>query len=253
MGARRPTWTIHLRSVRLRGEVEVEGNDMLQQRRVWRGGRESIEIRIAGRGEGSVAAETRHILEAAIAAIESAGFARGHVTRSRLWASDAKARTEASDVRRDFLVGDLRSASASFWGAEILPQGARAMIDMQALRPRAKATKNVVEYSPVIAPPAFATLDGMVFLSGNTDESDGLDAQVAAIVAKIRASLAEAEASPARIATLSAFLAVTENPAAACAAIRRALPEADCPLTISSVRGFSAAKKLVEIEVDAET
>jgi enamine deaminase RidA (YjgF/YER057c/UK114 family) len=225
---------------------------MLQQRRIWCGRRESIHVRVAGQGGASVGEETRAALEAAIEAIERAGFSRSHVTRSRLWARDAKARIEASDVRRDFLAGELRSASASFWGVENLPAASRVMIDVEALRPSSNATKIVVEYSPIITPPAFVTLDGMVFLSGNTDESDGLEAQVAAIAAKIRASLAQAQASPGKIVTLSGYLAVTENPAAAHGLIRRALPEADCPLAISIVRGFSAAKKLVEIEVDAE-
>jgi enamine deaminase RidA (YjgF/YER057c/UK114 family) len=225
---------------------------MLQQRWTWRAGRETIHIRVASQGAGSVAAEARAALEVAIQAVEKAGFSRGQITRSRLWAADAKARTEASDVRRDFLSGDLRSASASFWGAEILPDGARVMIDVEALRPLSNATKTVVEYSPVITPPAFVTLDGMVSLSGNTDESDGLEAQVAAIAEKIRASLAKAGASPAKIVTLSAYLSASQNPATAHALIRRALPEADCPLVISTVHGFSAAKKLVEIEVDAE-
>jgi enamine deaminase RidA (YjgF/YER057c/UK114 family) len=225
---------------------------MLQQRRLWRGRRETIHLRVAGKGGPSVGDETRSALEAAIAAIEAAGFSRGHITRSRLWTSDAATRSEASDVRRDFLTGELRAASASFWGAEILPEGSRVMIDIEALRPATNATKTVVEYSPAITPPAFVTLDGMVFLSGNTDESDGLEAQVTAITAKIRKSLALAHASASKIVTLSAYLSVTQDPAAARAAVRRALPEADCPLVITTVRGFSAARKLIEIEVDAE-
>ena len=126
------------------------------------------------------------------------------------------------------------------------------MIDLAALRPTAGAIKAVVEYVPAITPPAFVTLDGMVFLSGNTDRSPGLEAQVAAIADNIRSSLAQARSSCAEIVTLSAYLAETENPAAAHAAIRRALPDLNCPVPIATVRGFSAPDKLLEIEIDAE-
>lgn len=225
---------------------------MLELRRTWRGRRETLHVRVAGPGAASVGDETLAALQAGIAAVERAGFSPGHLMRSRLWASDSAARGAASDVRRAFLAGPLRAASASFWGPDNLPSGARVMLDLEALQPAAGATKSVVEYVPAITPPAFVTLDGMVFLSGNTDQSRGLAAQVAAIAAKIRASLARAGSSSAEIVTLSAYLAETENPAAAEAAIRRALPEPDCPLSLTIVRGFSAPDKLLEIEVDAE-
>ena len=168
---------------------------MLLQKRIWRGRREFIYVRVAGKGGASVGDETRLALQAAIEAIERAGFSPDHLTRSRLWAIDPAARAEASDIRRTFLAGSLRAASASFWGPEHLPAGSRVMIDLAALRPTAGATKAVVEYVPAITPPAFVTLDGMVFLSGNTDQSPGLEAQVAAIAGKIRGSLAQARSS----------------------------------------------------------
>ncbi|MFN4282516.1 MAG: Rid family hydrolase [Alphaproteobacteria bacterium] len=221
--------------------------------RLWRecAGRELFQVSVAGARGGELAAQSRAAIEKALEEIGKAGFAAGHIVRSRLWARDAAARTAASDVRRALLAGEARGASASFFDAERMAAESDMAIDILALRAPAAVRKIVVEYDPPITPPLFVVLDGMVFLSGNTDISPAFADQVARIAGKIERALAKAGAALPQVVALSAFVAKSVDPAAARAAIAERLPGLACPIEIASVIGFSASEKLIEIETTA--
>ena len=70
-------------------------------------GREFFSVTIAGKTTGAAQQESRTAMEAALRAIESAGFSAQNLVRSRLFARDAHVRRIASDVRLDVLTGAL--------------------------------------------------------------------------------------------------------------------------------------------------
>ncbi len=216
------------------------------------GGRDLLEVSVAAAGQGDAQQQSRAAIERALAEIAAAGLRSEHIVRSRIWARDAAARTAASDVRRALLAGDKRGGSASFFDAERFAADGDVIIDIIALRAPAAARKSIVEYEPPIAPPLFAALDGMVFLSGNTDVSPAFADQIQRIGDKIDRTLAKTGATWPQVVTLSAFLAKSVDPAVARAAISARFPGLACPIGIRTVDGFSAPEKLIEIETTAD-
>jgi enamine deaminase RidA (YjgF/YER057c/UK114 family) len=205
-----------------------------------------------GDGAGSIEEESRAALTRAIAEVERAGFSREMVARSRLFARDTPARQGASDVRRATLVGDLRGGSSSFSDAERLPKGSRVIMELTAIRPLSAGAKKVVrEYDPPIAPPMFATFDGLVILSGNTDVSETFEAQLDVIRGKVDASLKTAGSSLDKAVALSAFMSRKVDFDKGRKTILEKFAPAKCPLVLTTVEGYSAPEKLIEIEVTA--
>ena len=216
-------------------------------------GRELLRVSVAGRRMASVEAETAACLEAAFAAIRDAGLPLEHIVRSRLWARDAEARRRASDTRRAALAGGLRGASASLIAPTRLPDDASVAIDLIVLRAGAPtAAKTIAEYAPPIAPPEYVTLDGMVFLSGNTSTAPGFDTQLTRIRSQIQGSLGKAGATWGSVVHVSAFVSETLEQDSARRQIGERFSELACPLEVTRVAGFSAPEKLLEIEVTAD-
>lgn len=215
--------------------------------------RDVFQVGVAGERSATTEAETRAAIEAAFATIQQAGLPLEHIVRSRIFARDAEARRRASDTRRAELAGPLRGASASFVAPARLPDDATVMIDLVVLRVRAPAAaKAVSEYGPPVAPPEFVALDGMVFLSGNTDSSPAFADQLTRIRAKIEASLRKAAAPWSKVVQVAAFVSDTLDQDDARKQVRALFPEVSCAFETTSVAGFSAAEKLIEIEVTAE-
>ena len=216
-------------------------------------GRELFRVTVPGRRSNSVEAETRACLEAAFAAIRRAGLPIAHIVRSRLWARDTEVRRRASDTRRVELAGLLRGASASLVAPAHLPDDATVMIDLLVLRASSPAAeKAIAEYDPPIAPPEFVALDGMVFLSGNTDTTPSFDSQLVQVRSKIHASLRKTGATWGSVMHLSAFVSEALDQDGARGQIKDCFPELSCPFDVATVTGFSAPEKLVEIEVTAD-
>jgi len=217
------------------------------------GTRELFEISVSGEPAGSVEVETKAAIALGFRVLKEAGFAPEHIVRSRLWARDAEARRCASDTRRTELAGLLRGASASFCHAERLPENSTMMIDLMALRTNAAADSKIIrEYEPPIVPPQFVVLDGMVFLSGNTDQSPTFAEQLRTIRGKIEDGLRNAGASRDQMMQVCVFLSTSLDPRTARGQIAAEFGELSCPLEVTSVSGFSAPEKLVEIEVTAD-
>jgi enamine deaminase RidA (YjgF/YER057c/UK114 family) len=213
-------------------------------------GRRLFTVSVATATQGDVAQETAHAIDDALAALTAAGLRPDHIVRSRLFTHDRESRQQASDMRRVQLGGTLRGASASFWDAARLPSDARVRIDLCAMD-APPDNKQIVEYAPAIAPPKFVRLGGLVFLSGVTDITPGLSAQVSAIRDTIDTSLADAGTDLRAARLVSVFLAREEDPRAALALVADLFPEARCPVSLTQVGGYSAPEKRIEIEVTA--
>jgi enamine deaminase RidA (YjgF/YER057c/UK114 family) len=222
--------------------------------RVWKsiGSRSVLEVTAVGAPAATPEAEADGMITAALAEVEASGFRADDVVRSRVYGRDAAWRTIASDARRNHLMGSRRTGSASFYDARRLPAGANVMVDLVALQTlTAGAAKTVREYSPAIFPAMFVTLDGMVFLSGNTDTSATLSEQLARIQARIGDALQASGTSWAKVVQVSAFFSRTLDAASVMQAINEHFPELACPVTLTDVVGYSAPGKLIEIEVTA--
>lgn len=211
-------------------------------------GREFFCVTVAGQAADTIQQEARKAIEAALAAIEAAGFSTHNLVRSRLFARDAHVRRAASDMRLEVLTGALRSASSSYVDARRLPAGSSMSIDLVALRAKPGATKQVREYAPQIAPPMFVTLDGFAFLSGVTDMSDQFDEQLMCIRDAIINSVAQAGGSPADIVNIDAHIARTIDANHAWAAISGLFSAPHARISLTQVDGYSSPQKLVELE-----
>lgn len=224
---------------------------MEQIARIRLAGREHLKVRVAAEAGPSGEAATRNALARAIARIKTEGFDPRHIVRSRLFARDRAARTVAGDIRLDMLNGPLRGASSSYIDPDRLPPGSDMAIDLLVLRAKSGAEKRVREYDPVVAPPMFVTLDGMAYLSGMTDTSDGFDAQHQRIRASIAQGLDEAGSGPGGVTRVTAFLARSEPFERAWADITAGFPGYAGPLSLSPVEGFTTPEKRLEIETTA--
>jgi enamine deaminase RidA (YjgF/YER057c/UK114 family) len=213
-------------------------------------GRRLFTICASTPADGGVAQETERSIDAALDGVRAAGLRPEHIVRSRLFTRDAQSRQQASDVRRVRLGGALRGASSSFWDPARLASDARVRIELTAMD-LTHGAKDVVEYAPPLAPPKFVRLGGLLLLSGITDVTPGLAAQVPAIRAAADASLADAGTDLRAARLMSVFLAREEDPRAALALIAQHFPEARCPVTLTQVGGYSAPEKRIEVEVTA--
>ena len=212
--------------------------------------RELLRVSVNGAANGDIEHESGVAMERALAALIEAGFNDGHIVRSRLYARDADARRVASATRLATLAAERRAASSSYIDSERLPAGANIAIDLVALRLiSAGAFKHVREYDPRIAPPMFVALDGIVFLSGNTDTAEHFELQLENIRRNIDASLAAAGAGWGKLLEFSVHVSKTLGTGRVTRGLAAHFPEAVHLTTISSVEGYSAPVKLVEIEV----
>lgn len=247
-------WRKATLSLKLASVVTMAGTGgatMIETARLLLWGRECVQVTASADAE-TAAEEARVALESALGALEHAGFSADYVMRSRLFARDAEARRDASDMRLRVLAGARRAASSSYIDPARLPTGASVAIQLLAMRPRdPRAIKSVREYDPPIAPPMFAACDGVIFLSGNTDVAAGFQVQLARIMAAIDSSLAEAGAAREDVVSVGAYVARAVDPQEAWASVRTQFPKR-IALSLSQVDGYSAPEKLVELEATAQ-
>ena len=215
------------------------------------GGREHLLVSVAGDGTGSIAEEARRAMESALALVADAGYAPRHLVRSRLFARDANSRRIASDLRVEMLKGDLRAASSSYIDPARLPGGANVAVDLVAVRAPADARKSVREYEPAIAPPMFVALDGLIYVSGCTDVSEGFAAQLKNVRSNIARNLQAAGVGWSDVIAVSAHVSRTVDADLAWRELVALFPDMIGPLSLSPVDGYSAPEKLIEIEATA--
>jgi len=208
-------------------------------------GTRSFNVLVGAAGGTDAPADFRYAFERAVKECEAAGFAGSNIVRSRIWARDSATRQIASNVRLEMLAGARRAASASFIASERMPPSIDLIADIVAFD---GGEKIIREYEPAIAPPMFVKLGGFVFLSGNTDVSATFDEQLEVILSKISRSLEVAGTAWAKIVKVDAYVAQSIDLASAWSEISARFP---CPVAMTSVEGYSAPEKLVEIEVTA--
>ncbi len=208
-------------------------------------GARSFNILVGARGGDDPASAFRLAFQTAVTECEATGLAGANIVRSRIWARDAATRQIASNIRLDMLAGARRAASSSFIASERLAPGIDMIADIVALE---GGKKIVREYEPAIAPPMFVGSGGFVFLSGYTDISATFEQQLEVILSKISRSLEIAGTAWGKIVKVDAYVAQSLDQASAWTAISARFP---CPVAMTSVEGYSAPEKRVEIEVTA--
>jgi enamine deaminase RidA (YjgF/YER057c/UK114 family) len=224
---------------------------MIYQQRLLIAGREHLFVSVASSPGGSEEAQSERAIRDGLALIEAEGFRTAHLVRSRLFAQDAHLRRVASDLRVATLTGDLRSASSSYIDPRRLPSDSIMAIELLALRAAPGASKTAREYDPPIAPPMFVALDGMIYLSGVTDVSASFQTQVANIGASIGRNLAAAGASAGDVVAVSAYASSRIEADDAWGAVAGLFPGRPEGFSLSSVEGYSAPQKLLEVETTA--
>ncbi len=213
-------------------------------------GRECVAVSCEGAAGVAGDAGVDGILDRVAAAIGRLGFSLDNTVRTRLWARDRESRNLGSRARSRRMSGGARSASSSYIHPAHLDSDARVALDLLAMR--SGAAKKRVEYDPPLVPLRYLDLEGRIFLSGVTATTGDLPQQTREICGLIGASLEHAGTSWEQVVKVSFFL----HHEADMAALRRAFhAAAQVPAeytACSFVEGYSAAGKLIEVEVTAD-
>ncbi|HEY7064025.1 MAG TPA: hypothetical protein VII06_21275 [Chloroflexota bacterium] len=215
-------------------------------------GREFVRVFGEGLPGLAVPEATRELLERLAGELAPDHLSLNDVVRTRLFAQDKAGRDAGSATRREVLSGRARSASSGLIAPAVLSSGGAVALELIVLRPRtAPAEKRLQEYEPVRTPLRYLVLDGMQFVSGETQPGVMLADQVAATLAAHGASLKHAGASWDKLVLVSCFLHRSQSVDALRQALRASLPLATIPLECETVDGFAGEGRLVEIEVTA--
>jgi len=111
--------------------------------------------------------------------------------------------------------------------------------------------KTLKEYDPPIVPLRYLIYDEVVFLSGVTSTLPALENQVAEILSRISGSLADASTSWEKVVKVSFFLHRGQKLEALKESFGKVIRAASAQAEYALVDGYSAAGKLIEIEVTA--
>ena len=176
-----------------------------------------------------------------------------NVVRTRILGRTAQARTEGSNARAAALTGNARAAGSSYISPPHLGSAADIGIDLFAMAaPTNGAPRTVTENEPVQSFIRHLVWGPMVFLAGMTCETQPtLAAQVADILPRLAALLAETGCGWKNVVRVSLFLHRSEQPDALLKHIAAVAPVPLEHAEIEQVDGFSRPVKLVEIEITA--
>lgn len=215
-------------------------------------GREFVELSAEGKAGLSPRAEATEIFSRFDRELREMGLTLDQTVRTRLWGKDPESRTLGSEERVKILSGKARSVSSSYVAPVHFDSDAHVALDLLAMRPsRAGIEKTLKEYDPPIVPLRYLIYDGVVFLSGVTSTLPTLPDQVAEILTRISASLADAGTSWEKAVKVSFFLHRSQRLETLKAAFQKAVGASIPQTEYGFVDGYSAAGKLVEIEVTA--
>jgi enamine deaminase RidA (YjgF/YER057c/UK114 family) len=182
------------------------------------------------------------------------GLCLENTVRTRLWGKDRESRDLGSNERVKVLSGKARSASSSYIAPGHFDSGARVGLDLLAMRPaRAGAGKILKEYDPPIVPLRYLIYDSVIFLSGVTAVLPILEDQLADILPRITGSLTDAGSSWNKVAKVSFFLHRSQKLETFKGLFRKHVRAEIPQMEYGFVNGYSAAGKLIEIEVTATT
>lgn len=215
-------------------------------------GREFVALSCEASGGSTAREEAREIFSRLDEDLKGMGLSLDNTVRTRLWATDRESRDLASNERFKILSGKRRSASSSYIAPGHFESQAHVGLDLLAMRPaRSGLEKILKEYEPPIVPLRYLVYDPMVFVSGVTAVLPTLSEQVADILPRIAASLADAGTSWDNAAQVSFHLHRSRKIEEIKDLFGKAVT-ADIPwMEYAFVDGYSAEGKLVEIEVTA--
>ncbi len=186
--------------------------------------------------------------------LRETGLSLDHTVRTRLWGKDRESRNLGSDERVKVLSGKARSASSSYIAPEHFDSDALVALDLLAMRPsRPGLDKILKEYDPPIVPLRYLIYDSVVFLSGVTAVLPTLKDQLADILPRITGSLTDAGSSWNKVAKVSFFLHRSQRLEILKELFKKSVKAEISQMEYAFVDGYSAAGKLIEIEVTGTT
>jgi len=215
-------------------------------------GRDFVALSAEGRPGLGVAEQARDLFRRFDQELHGLGLSLVDTVRTRLWGRDRSSRDEGSRERVAALSGKARSSGSSYIAPVHFDSEAQLAVDLYAMRPRRPGLeKALVEYDPPIVPLRYLAWDQVVVLSGVTAVLPTLADQVADILPRIEASLADAGAGWEQVVLISCFLHRSQRLDQLRDLLAAAIPARPPRAEYGFVDGYSTAGKLVEIEVTA--
>jgi enamine deaminase RidA (YjgF/YER057c/UK114 family) len=214
--------------------------------------KEFVALSAEGKSGATATGQTREIFQRFDKELNTMGLSLDNTVRSRLWGRDRESRNLGSNERVRILSRKARSASSSYIAPARFDSEASVALDLLAMRPpRAHTEKILKEYDPPIVPLRYLIYDSGVFLSGVTAVLPTLEAQMADILPRIAASLADAGCSWNQVVKVSFYLHRSRKIETLRTLFRKTVA-ADIPeMEYAFVDGYSAEGKLIEIETTA--
>lgn len=215
-------------------------------------GREFVALSCHGKRGSTTTEEAREIFGRFDDELKGIGLSLENTVRTRLWGKDRESRTLGSNERIKAMSGRARSASSSFISPGHFDSDARVALDLLAMRPSNPALGKVLkEYDPPITPLRYLIYDSVVFLSGVTAVLPTLSDQMADILSRISGSLADAGTSWDKAVKVSFYLHRSQRLETLKGLFRKTVKAEIPQMDYSFVDGYSAERKLIEIEVTA--
>ncbi len=215
-------------------------------------GREFVALSCEGKAGLKASEEAQEIFRRFDAELKELDLSLDNTVRTRLWGRDRESRDQGSNERVKILSGKARSVSSSYIAPIHFDSDARVAVDLLAMRPsRPDIQKTLKEYDPPIIPLRYLIVDSIVFLSGVTAILPALEDQLADILPRISASLADAGTSWDKAAKVSFYLHRSQRLEGLKELFQKTVKAKIPPLEYAFVDGYSAEGKLIEIEVTA--
>jgi len=216
-------------------------------------GREFVSLSSEGKA-ATATQEANEIFRRFDQELRETGLSLDHTVRTRLWGKDRESRNLGSDERVKVLSGKTRSASSSYIAPDHFDSNALVALDLLAMRPsRPGLDKILKEYDPPIVPLRYLIYDSVVFLSGVTAVLPTLKDQLADILPRITGSLTDAGSSWNKVAKVSFFLHRSQRLEILKELFKKSVKAEISQMEYAFVDGYSAAGKLIEIEVTGTT
>jgi enamine deaminase RidA (YjgF/YER057c/UK114 family) len=216
-------------------------------------GWEFVGLSCEARGGGTAREQALEAFEQCRQELKKHGLTLNDTVRTRLWSKTRESRDESSAVRVEVLSGPARAASSSFTAPDHFFTDALVGYDILAVKPRPGIKKVIRENEPPRTPIRYMTLGPLLFLSGQTAVLPTLEMQVTTdILPRITAYLAEAKSGWDRVANVSCYLNRSQSPEELRRLFRKMVPiEPPRFEIVPYTDGYSAERKLVEIEITA--
>ncbi len=216
-------------------------------------GREFVSLSSEGKA-ATATQEANEIFRRFDQELRETGLSLDNTVRTRLWGKDRESRNLGSDERVKVLSGKARSASSSYIAPDHFDSNALVALDLLAMSPSRPGLEKILkEYDPPIVPLRYLIYDSVVFLSGVTAVLPTLKDQLADILPRITGSLTDAGSSWNKVAKVSFFLHRSQRLEILKELFKKSVKAEISQMEYAFVDGYSAAGKLIEIEVTGTT